>query len=144
MTIAGRSGERRDDDVWPERAHHRHDIVQNGILGPVRSRLIGRLRESEVVLTSEVLMRAVDPSRGEKLLGSDDAKRFAQLVSNKILTTVAPCQGHVGSLDALTSREPGNQLRVLIIWMSGDPQHAHPFRLAHRRAPGCDDIESRL
>ena len=77
------------DDVWAECAHHLYDVVEQRILRPVISRFVRRLRESEIVRTPEILVRAVQPSRRQQLFGSNDTERFAELVADQILSTVA-------------------------------------------------------
>src|SRR5947207_15594575 len=106
VTVTWRSRKSRDDNVRLECTHHRDDIVQNGILWPVLPRLVGGLRESKVVLSSEILMRAVNPPRREQLLRPDNAERFAELVANEILSAIAARERHIGCLDALAPREP--------------------------------------
>ena len=140
VTVAWRPRESRDHDVRPERTHHRHHIVQHRVLWPVLAGFIRGLRESEIVLAPEILVRPIDSTRSQELLGADDTQGFSQLVSNQVLPTVAARERHVGGVDVSAARQPGDEIRVLVIRMRGDPENAHRVRgrdLHHRIACGA-------
>jgi len=77
--------------------------------------------KTEIVSPCEVLVRAIDPSGCQKLLGANYTKRFAELIADQILTTVAARQRQIRSLDATPSSKPRNQLSVFVIRMRRDP-----------------------
>ena len=62
--------------VYPRYSHH---VAEQRVVRPMREGFGGAIREPEVEGTREILMPAVDTSRGEQLLGPDDAERFAKL-----------------------------------------------------------------
>ena len=109
-------------------------------------RLVRGLRETEVIGTRELLMCAVDSPRGEQFLGADNAERFAQLIANEILPTVATAQRHIGCFDISTASEPCYQVGVFVVGVRGDPEHPHGLGTNIFDEIGCRriDIEQRL
>ena len=124
VSVARRPAEHRDDDLRPEGAHHRHDVAQDRVLRPVRVRLLGRLREAEVVRAREELPPAVDAPRREQLLGADHAEQRPELVADQVLSAVAARERQIRRLDVPPAREPGEELRVLVVGVRADHQHA--------------------
>src|SRR5688572_9764347 len=112
VPVARSSGKDCDDYVGPERAHHSHYVVEQRILWPVREGFVSALRESKIIGTSEILVRAVHSSSREKLLSADDAKRLAQLVADQILAAVTAGNGEIGRICMTTALEPRYQLSV--------------------------------
>jgi hypothetical protein len=60
----------------------------------------------------------------KQLLGADDAQRFAQFVADRVLPAVAPREREIGGLDVAAAREPGDDLRVFVVRVRADDQHA--------------------
>ena len=91
----------------------------------MRERFGRSLGESEIVSAREVLVSAVYPPRRMKLFGSNDSKRFAQLVADEVLSAIAAREREVGGLDISSPREPCYQLGVLVVGVRSDPQNPH-------------------
>ena len=109
------------------------------------------LGESEIERAREVLAAAVDAARGEQLFGADHSERRAELVADQILSAVAAREREIRRLDVPRLGEIGDELRVLVIRMRADHQHARrgaealrPARpTQRRRAPGQRDAAQR-
>src|SRR5437867_4218051 len=88
MTVRRRGlrGKPGDDHVRAELADHPHDVAENLLPVPDAQRLLGALRVAEILRACEVLPAAVQPTRGEQLLGARDAERFAELRSEQVLS----------------------------------------------------------
>ena len=121
----------------PERANHRHHVRQDRILRPVLERLVERLRESEIERAREVLVAAVDAPRGEQLLGANHPEHRAELVADQILPAVAAREREIRRLDVARLGEPGDELRVLVVGVRADHQHARGG------AESCDQLAQR-
>src|SRR6266550_334693 len=91
-------------------------------------RLVSCLRKTEIVAAGKVLVRSINPSRREQLLRSNYPERFAQLVADQILAAIAAGERQVRGLDPASACKPRDQLRVFVIRVRRDPEHAHPFR----------------
>src|SRR5688500_3391745 len=106
VAVARGPGEHRDDYMRAERAHDRDDVAEQLLPGPMLV-CVGRiLREAEIIRAGEVLPGAIDPARRDELLGAHDAERFAQLVADEILSSIAPRQREVRGLDMPAARQP--------------------------------------
>jgi hypothetical protein len=86
--------------------------------------LLRVLGKAEVEGAGEVLPAAVDAPRGEELLGADHAQPLAELVADQVLPAVAAGEGEVGRFDALAAGEIRDRLRVLVVRVRGDDEHA--------------------
>src|SRR6185312_8378846 len=124
VSVARSSGEYRHDDLRPETPHHLDHVAEYRIARPVREALGRSLGKAEIVRAREILVRTVDASRSEQLLRANHAERFAELVADQVLSPIAPCERQISSLGAMTAREPCDQLRVLVVRMRTDHEHA--------------------
>ena len=86
--------------------------------------LLGSLRKAEVVGPGEELSPAIDAPGGEELLRADHAQECAELVADEVLAAVAAGEREVARLDVLAAREPRDHLRVLVVRVRADHQHA--------------------
>ena len=126
MTVRGRGlrGEPRDDHVRAELADHAHDVAENGLPVPDAQRLLGVLRVAEILRASEVLPPAVQPARREQLLRARHAERLAELGPEQVLPAVAAGEREIGRPVSAVARQVGDDLRVLVVRMGGDVEHA--------------------
>ncbi len=69
-------------------------------------------------------MPTVEPARGEQLLRPDRAEALAELVADQVLPAVAAREREVGHVHLTPAREPREQLRVLVVRMRTDDEHA--------------------
>jgi hypothetical protein len=90
----------------------------------VPERLLGALAEAEVEGAREVLAPAVEPARGEQLLGAHGAERLAELVADEVLPAVAAGEREVRRLDVAPAGEPGDEPRVLVVGVRADDEDA--------------------
>ncbi len=126
MTVRGRGlrGKPRDDHVRTELADHAHDVAEDGLPVPDAQRLLGVLRVAEVLRAGEVLPPAVQPARGEQLLGARHAEQLAELGAEQILPAVAAGEREIGRPISAAASQVGDGLRVLVVRMGGDVEHA--------------------
>src|SRR5258708_19128774 len=124
VAVSRRTGEHRNDYLRPKNAHDGDDVAKQRILRPVPQRLLCGLRETKIERAREELPATIETSRREQLLRADHAEHYAQLVANEILPTVAARQREVSRLDLPASREPRDELRVLVVRMCRDHEHA--------------------
>jgi hypothetical protein len=135
----------RDHHMRTVRADHPHHVGRERLALPLPERLVGILREPEVVGPREELLCAIEPARREQLLAADRAERFAELVADEVLPTVAAREREVRHVHLVPAREPGEELRVLVVGVRADHEHArgggepaHQLVQRHRaaRLPG--------
>ena len=124
VSVGGRAGEHGDDDLRLEAPDHGDDVFENRVARPEAERLLGRLREAEVVCAREELLRAIELARGEQLLGPDDAELGAKLGADQVLASLAARQGQVRCLRTHAAGQQDEQLRVLIVGMRPDHEDA--------------------
>ena len=124
VPVVGGAAEHRDDDLGPEPPHDPHDVLEDGVLGPVLPGLVQRLGVPEIVGAGEILPRAVEPPGGQQLLGPDQAERLPQLRADEVLSPLAAVDGQVRGLGPHAPDEYRQQLGVLVVRMGPDHQHA--------------------
>ena len=124
VAVLGRAAEHRDDDLGPKPPHDPHDVLEDGVLGPVLPGLVQRLGVAEIVGAGEILPRAVEPPRGQQLLGPDEPERLAQLRADEVLSPLAAVEGQVRGFRPHAPDEYRQQLGVLVVRMGPDHQHA--------------------
>jgi hypothetical protein len=73
-------------------------------------------------------VRPVYPACGEQLLSANYPELFTELVPDEVLAAVTPVEREIRRFSAPATRQPRNELRVLVIRMRGDPQHADSVR----------------
>ena len=124
VAVGRRARPDRHDHVRPERTDHGHDVREQRVVVPVLVRLLGGLREAEVERAREVLVPAVNAARREQFLGADGAQRLAELVTDEVLSAVTAREREIRRLDTPPPRQERDELRVLVVGMRGDHQHA--------------------
>ena len=72
------------------------------------------------------------PARGEQLLGADHAEHRPELVADEILSAVAAGERQIRRLDVPRLGEIRDELRVFVVGVRADHQHAR------RRAEALD------
>jgi hypothetical protein len=97
--------------------------------------LVRALAEAEVVGAGEELRGAVYPPRSQQLLRPQHAERLVQLRANAVLPAVAAGEGEIGHVGALLQRQRGQQLRILVVGVRADHQHALGGAEAAEREP---------
>src|SRR5439155_11578102 len=85
------------------------------------------LREAEIDRPREELPSAVESPRREQFLRADDAELFAELRPQDILPAVAARDGEIRRSIPVAAREVRDELRVLIVLMRRDVEHAAHF-----------------
>src|SRR5580693_5118556 len=124
VAIAGSARKLEHDNVGPEAANVPDDVPQNLLTGPVRKRVVGGFRESEIDGAGEKLFTSVDTASGEQLLSANDSQFVALLATDQILAALTAgerkiCRAHVAS-----SRKVGQKCSIFIVGMGGDHHHA--------------------
>ena len=93
----------------------------------IRQRLLVVLGIAEVVRAREILPAPVQAPGGEQLLGAGHAQLLAELGADQVLAAVAAREREIRRPVSATAREVGDELRVLVVRMRRDVEHA-----AHR------------
>jgi hypothetical protein len=124
VTVPGRAAENRDDDLGPEFPDDGHHVRQQRIARPETECLVGRLGVPEIVGAGEELACAVELAGGEEFLATDDAQLHAELGADQVLAALAAVQGEIGRLDAISPRQQGEQLVVLVVGVRADHEDA--------------------
>ena len=124
VPIPRRARKPQDDHVRPEAADHPHHVAQNLIVTPLLEGFLRRLGEAEIDRAREKLLRPVDSSRGQQLLGADHSQRVPLLGANQILAALAPRQRKISGAHVSPPRQVCQQRRVLIVRMRRDHQRA--------------------
>ena len=88
--------EARHDHVRSETPDHPDDVGQNLVVIPEMKRFLRCLGETEIDRAREELPAMIDPTRGQKLFGSDQAEFFPQLRAEQVLAAVAAGDGKIG------------------------------------------------
>ena len=105
----------RDDHVGANHANQ-PDVVGGDLLAPpFLERLLDAEREAEVDGSSEVLLGAVEPVHGSKLLRAEHAERFENLGSDFVLAAVAAGGGGERGPIALPAVQHHQQSVVLVV-----------------------------
>src|SRR5438105_4992151 len=123
VSVAWRAAEDRNDHMRTKIPNDAHDIAENRILWPVLVRLFGALREPKIVRAREVLMSAVDAARGEQLLSANRAEGLTELIADEVLATVTPGEREIRRLHLAPTRQPGDELCILVVGMRGDDEN---------------------
>src|SRR5581483_8296685 len=124
VAVPRRAGEDRHDDLRPEPADHGEDVGEERVARPEAERFGRSLGEPEVVGAGEVLLGAVEPARGEQLLGAEDAELGAELGPEQVLSALAAGERQVRRARAQAAREDGEQLGVFVVGVGADHEHA--------------------
>ena len=126
VTMAVRRGarEHRDDDLRPEAADHVEDVFENRVARPEPKRFVGGLGEAEVVRAGEELARAVELAGGQQLLGADDPQLGTELGADEVLAAFAAREREIRGLCAHAARQQHQQLRVFVVGVRADHEHA--------------------
>ena len=126
MTVRERGlrGKSRDDNVRAELADQAHDVAKDGLPVPDTQGFLGSLRVPEVLRAGEVLLPAVQPARGEQLLRARHAERLAELGAEQVLAAVAASERKIGRPVSASAGKVSDGLRVLVVRMGGDVEHA--------------------
>ena len=82
------------------------------------------LGKAEVNRAGEELPAAVQPPRREQFLRARHAQLFAKLGAEHVLSAIAAREREVGRAVVPAAREVGDELRVFIVRMRGDVEHA--------------------
>ena len=149
VAVLRRPAEDRDDDLGTEPPDDADHILEHGVLRPVLPGLLHGLGVAEVVGPGEVLPGAIEPPRGEQLLGPDQTQRLAQLGSDQVLAPFAAVERQVRRLGAHPPHQDGEQLGILVVRMGADHQHPlvvtqHPQLVVQRHdAAGGGRLELR-
>ena len=105
VSALARRGEARDDHVGAEAAYDPDHVGEHFVVAPDAEGLFGRLGEAEVNGAREELLRAVDATRGQKLLRAHESEQLALLRAEKVLAAVAARERKIGRAHASTARE---------------------------------------
>jgi hypothetical protein len=116
--------EARHDHVRPEGADHADDVGKDSLPVPDLQGLPIVLREPEVVRAAEVLSPPVDTPGREQFLGTGHAQLLAELRAEEILTAVPAGEREIGRPIPAPARQVGDDLRVFVIGMGRDIEHA--------------------
>lgn len=123
----GRSGLWREpgrEDVGPKCADHAHDVRQDGLPVPDPQRFVIVLGIAEVFRAREVLPPPIQPPRREQFLRASHAQLLAEVRAEEVLTPVPAGEREIGGPVSTTPGQIGDDLRVLIVGMRGDVEHA--------------------
>src|SRR5688500_5649723 len=66
---------------------------------------------------------ALPAVRGKEVLGPDDAQCLTQFIADDVLPAIAARQGEIRRFDVPATREPGDDLGILIVRVRADDQH---------------------
>ena len=116
--------EPRHDHVRTERADHADDVGEDGLPVPDPQRLLVVLRIPEVFRAREILPPPIQAPGHEQLLGAGHTQLLAELGTEQILAAVAAREREIGRTVSTTARQVGDGLRVLIVRMRRDVEHA--------------------
>ena len=124
VAIGQRVGKDGDEDVWPKGSDDRNDVGDERIARPTLERQLTVLRNAEVERASEERDAAVDATRRERLLRANRAQRDPAFIADEVVAGLSSRQREVARLDHAAAREPGNELRVVVVGVGTDDQHA--------------------
>ena len=124
VPVGRRPREYGDDDLRPEPPDHLDHVLENRVARPEAEGLIDRLRKAEIVGPREELARAVELTRGEQLLGTDDAELGAELGTDQILAALTARQRQIRRLRAHPARQQHQELGILVVGVRADHEHA--------------------
>ena len=89
LAAAGAVGPHRDHHVGPREPDQPHVVADDLVLAPLLERLVDAERVAEVHGAREELLGAVEPVRGQQLLGAQHAERLEDLGADLVLSAVA-------------------------------------------------------
>ena len=124
VAVARRAREDRHHDLRPEPPDHVQHVGQQRVARPEPKRFLGRLGVAEIERAREELAGAVELASGEELLGADDAELGAELLADEVLAALTPRERQVGGLDAHATGQQREELRVLVVGVGADHEHA--------------------
>ena len=82
------------------------------------------LRVPEVLRAREILPPSIQAPGGEQLLGAGHTQLLAELGAEQVLAAVAAREREIGRPVSATARQVGDGLRVLVVRMRRDVEHA--------------------
>src|SRR6185436_14221591 len=135
VPVALRAVPLRSDYQRAKSANDANHVSEHRFPVPLGEGLFARLAEAEVEGAGEELYRAIHPSRGEQLIGANDAEQLIQLGAQQVLAAVAPCERQVRGARLTSLREVSQQSAVFVVRVGAGMKHAgdnsqSPDRLA--------------
>ena len=124
MAVPWRAAEDRNHYLRAEPPNNAHDVLEDGVPGPVRPGVAQVLGEAEVVRAGEELLAPVEATRRAQLLGPEEPQRFTKFVADEILPALSPVEGEIPGLGPHPAHEHREQFGVLVIGVGGDHQYA--------------------
>src|SRR4029450_10818770 len=124
MGVGGSRRKARQNHVRPEDPDDPHAVREDGVLAPDPERLAIVLGVSEVTRAREELLASVEATCGEQLLGARYPERLAELRAEEVLAAIATREGQIGGSIATAPRQVRDDMRVLVVGMRRDIEHA--------------------
>ncbi len=122
VAVGGSAQEHGRDHQGPDHPHHANDVGQHPLMRPLPHGFLLRLGEAEVDHAGEVLVDAVPPAGGQKLVGAVQPERLPVVRVHQILARFAAVQREQAHAGALSARLVGEQSAVLVVGMGDDHQ----------------------
>ena len=102
----------------------RGNVLDPGYLRPMPEGLVCALGKTVIIFAPKKLLCAIQAARCKQLLCADQSERILLVRADRVLPTFASRQRQIRHVSALAERKRREQLRVFVIGMRADHEHA--------------------
>ena len=112
------------DDMRSEAPNRPHHVAQDLFSSPLAESFCRTVGETKIERSREELLHSVIFAGRHHLAGANETERLKKIWSDKILATLAPCQGQQGCSSMQAATHVRQHARVFIVGMGRHKHHA--------------------